>query len=284
MTYVNDRFAQPWRRRLVLALAISLGLAVASMRTAPPVDGVTVISLAEAADAAAPTPSAPPAAPVTPKAPKAKAAPNADEPDAEADTADSPNAESTITIGPKGVGILKNGKRVTVRGLGMDREYDSFEDFINNAPALAAFVFLIVLTIFLMPLLIVALLVWYKIRKTRLQNETLIKLAEKGVVPPAEAMQSLAPGQPPAGVPPSAVPLYEQARQVRKRAAWSDLRKGIVIGAVGLGLTFFSMLDDGTPNSIGLICLFVGIGYCLLWYFEDRPAQRDAGPPPAGSA
>ena len=56
------------------------------------------------------------------------------------------------------------------------------------------------------------------------------------------------------------------------------------MGAIGLGLTMFSMLDDGSPNSVGLVCLFVGLGYCLLWYFEDRPVQRDAGPPPAGGA
>ena len=34
------------------------------------------------------------------------------------------------------------------------------------------------------------------------------------------------------------------------------------------------MLDDGTANSVGLILLFVGLGYCLLWFFEDRTARR----------
>ena len=36
------------------------------------------------------------------------------------------------------------------------------------------------------------------------------------------------------------------------------------------------MFDDGTPNSVGLILLFVGLGYCLLWFFEDRTARRRA--------
>jgi hypothetical protein len=42
------------------------------------------------------------------------------------------------------------------------------------------------------------------------------------------------------------------------------------------------MLDDGTPNSVGLIFLFVGLGYCLLWVLEDR--TRDSPLPPAGGA
>jgi hypothetical protein len=286
MTYVNDPFAQPWQRRLVLALAVALGLAVASLRTSAPVDAAESQSPAPAAAPAAPAPPAAPAAP----APDAKAAPapkaGATAPDADTDATDSDSdVDSEVTIDSHGIGILKNGKRVTVRGFGVDREYDSFHDFVKDAPALAFVVFMIVLTVFLVPLLIVALLVWYKIRKARMQNETMLKLAEKGVVPPAEAMQALTQPVPPgAAVPPSAAPLYEQARQLRKRAAWSDLRKGIVMLGIGLGLIFFSMLDDGSPNSVGLVLLFVGIGYCVLWYFEDRPAQRDAGAPPAGSA
>ena len=57
---------------------------------------------------------------------------------------------------------------------------------------------------------------------------------------------------------------------MRKRAAWSDLRKGIVMLGIGLGLIFWSMLDEGTANGFGLILLFVGIGYIVLWYFEER--------------
>jgi hypothetical protein len=99
-------------------------------------------------------------------------------------------------------------------------------------------------------------------------------------------MQTLA-GQAPTGVPPSAVPLYEQARQIRRRAAWSDLRKGIVLIAIGMGFMFYSMLADGEPNWIGLICFFLGVGYIVLWFFEDRQAGSaagGAGSPPAGSA
>ena len=70
---------------------------------------------------------------------------------------------------------------------------------------------------------------------------------------------------------------------MRKRAAWSDLRKGIIMTAVGLGFTFYSMLDDGSPNGLGLVLLFVGLGYVILWWFEDRQLPPAAGGPPSGA-
>ena len=188
--------------------------------------------------------------------------------------------------------IEKGDKRIRIGGLGRDREYDSFQQFVQDAPWLAGLVFLFVLLVFLIPLLIIVLLIWYKIRKTRMANETMLKLAEHGVVPQAAAMDAVASGTAAsvaaaAAAPPSPnSPAYEQARYLHRRTVWSDLRKGIILGAVGLGLTFYSMLDSGTPNSIGLILLFVGLGYCLLWFFEDRSSapSRDApGTRPPGS-
>jgi hypothetical protein len=47
------------------------------------------------------------------------------------------------------------------------------------------------------------------------------------------------------------------------------------------------MLDDGTPNLVGLVFLFLRIGYAVLWYFEDRQLAAPAStppPPPAGGA
>ena len=53
---------------------------------------------------------------------------------------------------------------------------------MQDAPWLAGLVFLMVLLVFLVPLLIIVLLIWYKIRKNRMANETMLKLAERGVV------------------------------------------------------------------------------------------------------
>ncbi|HET8877308.1 MAG TPA: hypothetical protein VFO53_13330, partial [Casimicrobiaceae bacterium] len=127
------------------------------------------------------------------------------------------------------------------------------------------------------------------LRKNRIANETMLKLAERGVVPPATAMEAVASGTAAsvaaAAVPPPGNPAYAQARYLQRRTACSDLRKGIILTAVGLGLSFWSMLDDGTPNSVGLVLLFVGLGYCLLWFFEDRTMAppRPPGTPPPGS-
>jgi hypothetical protein len=189
------------------------------------------------------------------------------------------SADDTAPIA--GVGQRKHGKRVTVDVFGDNREYDSFRDFVHDDPALAGMVVAIVATIFLAPVLAIGLILWYRLRKARMLNETMLRLAEKGVVPPAEALSALAGN--PAGAfaaAPSAAPLYEQAKQIRRRAASSDLRKGVIMGGIGLGLTFFSILDDGTPNSVGLVLLFVGIGYMVLWWFE----QRQIAPPANGTS
>jgi len=198
----------------------------------------------------------------------------------DADDADADNDASEPNVG---VGKGKR-KRVHVGVFGDDREYDSFNDFVHPEPGLAFMVVSIVALVFLSPVLAIGLILWYRMRKQRMLNETMLKLAEKGVVPPAEALGALAgtPSSPMAAMP-SAAPLYEQATQIRRRAAWSDLRKGVILGGIGLGLASFSMLDDGTPNSVGLVFLFVGIGYIVLWWFEERqfpPKGSGAGAAP----
>ncbi len=172
-------------------------------------------------------------------------------------------------------------KGITIGLGGMDREYDSFDQFLDRDPALASMVLGIVFIVFLTPILIIALVIWYKVRKTRMQNETMLKLAEKGIVAPGEALQAIGTGQSASviGAAAASAPLAEQARALRKQAAWSDLRKGVLMGTVGLALTFYSLFDDRSPNWLGLVLLFVGIGYCVLWYFEDQQvtAARASG-------
>jgi uncharacterized protein DUF6249 len=187
-----------------------------------------------------------------------------------------------------GVGPGKHGKRVHVGVFGDDRQYDSVSDFAHTEPGLAFMVVMIVALVFLSPVLAIGLILWYRMRKARMMNETMLRLAEKGVVPPAEALNALTGNaSAPMAASPSAAPIYEQAKQIQRRAAWSDLRKGVILGGIGLGLTSFSMLDDGSPNSVGLVFLFVGIGYIVLWWFEDRQFAPRGGatavPPPPPS-
>ena len=300
-----NRPLAPALRRLVLGAALAAGLVAWLVQHA------TVVRAAEPAlvviAQAATKSDAPPAADAKPaegkaapaKAPAAKsaraAAPDAKagadkdaatsdtDPEADADADAAAPKGTDITIDKHGIRVDKGKKRVTVQAFGADREYDSFESFVQDAPWLAGLVFLVVLLVFLVPLLIIVLLIWYKVRKNRMLNETMLKLAEKGVVPPAEAMASLDANRAPLG--PSTTPLYEQAKLIRQRTVASDLRKGIILAAIGLALTFFSMLDDGSPNSVGLVLLFLGIGYFILWYLEDRAtASRTGGAPPPGGA
>jgi hypothetical protein len=180
--------------------------------------------------------------------------------------------------------IKKGGKTVTMTGMPRDHEFDSVGQLARIQPALATMIVAIVALVFLAPVFAIALILGYRMRKARMLNETMLKLAEKGIVPPAEALEALAGNNPAAagamgGLPPSAAPIYEKATALRKRAAWSDLRKGVVMGAAGLGLCLFSLMDDGTPNSVGLVLLFVGVGYLVLWWFEERQFAPSNGKP-----
>ena len=288
-------------RRLILGGAFAIGL---SLALAPHITIVRAADFAGAMVAQADAPKAPgtaapstvtpqaPAAPdaVAPKKPKANAKSDDDADNAADEADDTDTAESgSVTANRHGIVIEKGDKKIRIEGLGRDREYDSFQQFVHDAPWLAGLVFVATLLVFLVPLLIVVLLIWYKLRKNRIANETMLKLAERGVVPPATAMDAVASGNAAsvaaAAVPPPANPAYDQARYLHRRTVWSDLRKGVILTAVGLGLSFWSMLDDGTPNSVGLILLFVGVGYTLLWFFEDRTSAppRNSGTPPPGS-
>lgn len=282
-------------RRLVLGTAFLVGLAIALAPRTPSVHAQE----SKAAPATAPNPQ-PPAKTVTitdgrgveakievkdaaEPAPKTAGAA-----DSASDAAGSPPARPggrSATVGKRA--------RVQIDGLGTDREFDSFDQFVRDEPAIAAMVVAIVAVVFLAPVLAIGLILWYRMRKARMLNETMLKLAESGVVTPAAALEALRGGSQSAALATAAAaaPLYEQARQIRRRAAWSDLRKGVITGGIGLALTLHSMFDDRSPNALGLVLLFVGIGFVVLWWFEERqlaPASGGAtdagarGPMPGG--
>src|SRR5215468_1356217 len=85
---------------------------------------------------------------------------------------------------------------------------DDFEATIEKMPWIIGLIFLVVGSIFLTPIVLVVGIVWYKLRKARLQNEAMLALAERGVVPPAQAADALAGGVPPAAAAPH---VYQQA-------------------------------------------------------------------------
>ena len=259
-------------RRVVLGAAFVLALTVCLAPKSSPVHAQEAQAPTGAQPGPRPVPSASSAAKasgdtrisISPRGIEVKTPTTADESaDPEAD------APSTDASGGRTITIEKGRKRIHVTGAGGAHEFDSINDIVDHGPP-AAMVVAIVAVVFLSPVLVVALILGYRMRRARMLNETMLRLAEKGIVPPAEAMNALTGGGASVATATGAAPLYEQAQQLRRHAAWSDLRKGVILGGIGLGLTSFSMLDDGTPNSIGLILLFVGAGYLVLWWFEQR--------------
>jgi len=137
------------------------------------------------------------------------------------------------------------------------------------------------------PVLAIGLILWYRMRKARMLNETMLKLAEKGVVSSSDALEALAGGKQAAAVVAAAAavaPLQEQSKQIRRRAAWSDLRKGVFCAVIGVALSVFSLLDDRSPNGVGLVLIFVGVGFLVLWWFEERQLATPSAPASASAA
>jgi hypothetical protein len=151
-------------------------------------------------------------------------------------------------------------------GFRLDSDED-FEAVTERMPWIIGLIFLVVGSIFLTPIVLLVGIIWYKLRKARLQNEAMLALAEKGVVPPAHAAEALAVGAAPASAAPQ---IYQQALAMRKRVVWSDLRKGVILSMVGLAFSFYWLTESGGPSWLGLVLLFVGVGYVALWWLEGR--------------
>jgi hypothetical protein len=156
---------------------------------------------------------------------------------------------------------------------------EDFETISRKMPWVIGLIFLVVGSIFLTPIVLLVGIIWYKLRKAKLQNEAMLALAEKGVVPPAHAADALASGTSPAAAAPQ---LYQQAVALRRRVVWSDLRKGVILSTLGLAFSFYWLVSAGEPSWLGLVLLFVGVGYVVLWWLEGRhleQAKGDSGHP-----
>ena len=177
----------------------------------------------------------------------------------------------------KDAGAEAAGKPHRSASLRFDDDED-FETISKKMPWVIGLIFLVVGSIFLTPIVLLVGIIWYKLRKARLQNEAMLKLAERGVVPPAVAADALASGTPPVAAAPQ---VYQQALALRKRLVWSDLRKGVILSTLGLAFSFYWLVSAGEPSWVGLVLLFVGVGYVVLWWLEGRHLeQANAGPDP----
>lgn len=154
-------------------------------------------------------------------------------------------------------GIVIDGHDVTGK--------DSDDDIKINSDEIPEMVVPIVavtmLTIFGAPVLIVALIMYFGFSKSRMTQRTIRMMVEKGQPVPAALLNP----------PPPAV---------RQR---SDMRRGVVLCMVGLGLMlFFAAVNDweGGAWAIGVIPFVIGLGYLLVWKLEGGPKARTDNPPP----
>ncbi|MBX6419566.1 MAG: hypothetical protein IRZ06_00965 [Nevskia sp.] len=101
-----------------------------------------------------------------------------------------------------------------------------------------------VILTFLTPILIVVAVLWARARRMRLQQETALKLAEKGQPVPPE--------------------LFMEPRRGR-----SDLSSGLSLIGVGLGLAA-GFYFAGGEEAVGfaLIPFFIGLGRLIAWKLE----------------
>ncbi len=98
------------------------------------------------------------------------------------------------------------------------------------------------------PIALVGIILMYKSRRTRMIHETALLLAEKGQPVPPELF----------------IGTDEPA---------SDLRRGAVLIALGLGLAVF-MYQLNAAWSVGFIPIFMGLGYLVVWKLETSK-RRD---------
>jgi len=114
-----------------------------------------------------------------------------------------------------------------------------------------------VLAVFGAPVLIVAVILYFGFSKNRMMHRTIRMMVEKGQPVPAALLAPPAPAQ-------------------RQR---SDMRRGVVLVMVGLGLMLFlGAVNDweGGAWSLGIIPFLIGAGYLLVWKLEGK---KDIPPP-----
>ena len=99
--------------------------------------------------------------------------------------------------------------------------------------------------------LVVATLAFLRFRRTRMLHETLRLMIEKGATIPPE--------------------LLNPAPAVRRPQ--SDLRSGLVLTGIGLGLAIFFAAKGGHAWGLGLIPMFMGIALLITWNVERNKIQ-----------
>ena len=133
-----------------------------------------------------------------------------------------------------------------------DDDFDSFNEALHTAPWIVGLVFLVAGSILLTPVFLLVGIIWYKLRKTRLQNEAMLKLAERGAMTPAQAADAVMAGATPeaAAVAATAAPLAA--------ASSASLFQQAVITATSRRVVRPSQRRHPDGDRIGVCFLLVG--------------------------
>ncbi|MEY2439648.1 MAG: hypothetical protein QOI34_1033 [Verrucomicrobiota bacterium] len=127
-------------------------------------------------------------------------------------------------------------------------------------PLVVPLVGIIFLTVFGAPVLIVGVIMYFGFSRNRMMHRTVRMMVEKGQEVPAALL-----------VPPPAA--------VRQR---SDMRRGVVLVMVGVGLMlFFAAVNnwEGGAWAIGIIPFLIGAGYLLVWKLDGGQKPKTDNPP-----
>lgn len=133
-----------------------------------------------------------------------------------------------------------------------DRDHDSIDVDDDDFGAFMAIpiIGIIFTTLFGAPVMVVAAIMFFSYLKSRSLHRTVREMVAKGQEVPAS--------------------LFAPPRVMKAR---SDLRRGVVLLMVGLGLMiFFGAVNDweGGAWSLGVIPFVIGLGYLLVWKLEGR--------------
>ena len=210
-----------------------------------------VASFLFATGAIAQTPAVSPAVSPAQSASAASAAPTATAPAATA----APVNDLADKIQQRIEKKFKKGAHIRVE-TDSDAAADRHEESGDIPPQVIPIVAISVLAVFGAPVLIVAVILYFGFSKNRMMHRTVRMMVEKGQEVPA-ALLNPPPAQ-------------------RQR---SDMRRGVVLVMIGLGLMLFlAAVNDweGGAWSIGIIPFLIGAGYLLVWKLEGR---KDNPPP-----
>jgi len=135
--------------------------------------------------------------------------------------------------------------------------HDSDESSSGDIPGeVIPIVAITMMTVFGAPVLIVGVIMLINYFKARSLHRTVQTMVEKGQPVPTALL---------------APPVVPRPR--------SDLRRGIILVMVGLGIAVFLLATDwgGSSWSLGAIPFLIGVGYLLVWKLE---AKKNDNPPP----